>query len=675
VVRLSFFRLSFPIQLASLSTVFILLVGGCGEVNVSVVDGCENCTADRCLKESDGNKGRCVECIKDAACRSDTTSTNKCLSNQCVCGTDTDCADAQVCSGDATKGKGGCVDCVKDDDCKEDTKPYCVYNTCTACKSKQIRSCEPIDEKACKKGKQTCKNSGDWGECEGYVLCNAGEKCVDEECVPDCPTPAPCDTEENTCTTQATELPGKFKVCKKNSKGCFELSDEKSCKLGEYCANGQCVPFTCPTPECQLDETRCVNESEFRICEKDVNGCLGWSDKKTCESGKKCRLSTNRCVLCDPGSKQSCYTAPDETKNKGICRIGEQTCTADGSKWGDCVGQVLPAPEQCNGQDDDCNGKIDDNLTPEPCGNQTGSCKGAVKRCGGAKGWITCEDGDYRKIFKEYEAQETLCDGLDNNCDGQADNSLVPKPCKKSDGVCKGTFEICDGKNGWIACTDKTYTTKDARYEATESKCDGADNDCDGQVDENFPTLGNGCTVGLGECKNTGKVVCKADGSGVECNVKPKAKVAELCNGKDDDCDGGIDESLKRPCFTGSTGCTKNANGTYSCKGICKSGTQTCNAGKWGGCQNQQTHKGEISCNGQDDDCDGRTDEVGCQKGYGCSAGICKLCTQPGPWRCKKFLGVCTKSAKCTQSCKCGYTCRCTDGATFTSCAKAECKP
>jgi hypothetical protein len=34
--------------------------------------------------------------------------------------------------------------------------------------------------------------------------------------------------------------------------------------------------------------------------------------------------------------------------------------------WGTCAGEVLPAPETCNGMDDDCNGLPDDGLSTPP---------------------------------------------------------------------------------------------------------------------------------------------------------------------------------------------------------------------------------------------------------------------------------------------------------------------
>ncbi|MBX3251709.1 MAG: DUF1592 domain-containing protein [Myxococcales bacterium] len=91
------------------------------------------------------------------------------------------------------------------------------------------------------------------------------------------------------------------------------------------------------------------------------------------------------------------------------------------------------------------------------------------------------------------------------------------------------------------------------------------------------------CTTTCGE----GQQSCSSTGSWGSCDA-PTPR-AEECNGRDDDCDGTIDEGLVR-----------------SCDGIC-GGTQRCEAGGWGACAND-TPPVEI-CNGMDDDCDGRVDE------------------------------------------------------------------
>jgi hypothetical protein len=62
--------------------------------------------------------------------------------------------------------------------------------------------------------------------------------------------------------------------------------------------------------------------------------------------------------ICDPGSKQACkYTGDPATEDVGSCHAAEQTCDNDGTSWGACEGEVLPAIEVCHNQEDeDCDG-------------------------------------------------------------------------------------------------------------------------------------------------------------------------------------------------------------------------------------------------------------------------------------------------------------------------------
>jgi len=84
--------------------------------------------------------------------------------------------------------------------------------------------------------------------------------------------------------------------------------------------------------------------------------------------------------------------------------------------------------------------------------------------------------------------------------------------------------------------------------EALVERCDGVDNDGDTEVDEDWPELGDLCGqwAGVGECIE-GRYVCGENRMGVVCEgeVGPSA---EICDGKDNDCDGIPDNASTEVC-------------------------------------------------------------------------------------------------------------------------------
>jgi hypothetical protein len=148
--------------------------------------------------------------------------------------------------------------------------------------------------------------------------------------------------------------------------------------------------------------------------------------------------------------------------------------------------------------------------------------------------------------------------------------------------------------------------------------CNNLDDDCDVLVDEDFPTKGNACDNGqLGECRTEGVFVCRADGTGVQCNAPAgPAPGTEVCNTLDDDCDGKVDEGLPactctpqaEQCDNDDDDCDTRVDegiqrpcGTGTCQGV-----ETCIAGDFENCT-AQTPTPEV-CNGLDDNCDGVRD-------------------------------------------------------------------
>lgn len=162
-----------------------------------------------------------------------------------------------------------------------------------------------------------------------------------------------------------------------------------------------------------------------------------------------------------------------------------------------------------------------------------------------------------------------------------------------TDGYSDGTILIqCNRPNGYKLASEMTATSGDCddtdasiNPGATEV-CDGKDNDCDGATDENLGTT----TCGVGACQVT---VANCVGGVLQVCV-PLAPTAEVCDNIDNDCDGSVDEGLTRPTTCGVGACSGNT------------GIETCTTGTWGNntC-NPLAGATAETCNGIDDDCDG----------------------------------------------------------------------
>ena len=96
--------------------------------------------------------------------------------------------------------------------------------------------------------------------------------------------------------------------------------------------------------------------------------------------------------------------------------------------------------------------------------------------------------------------------------------------------------------------------------------------------------------------------------TGIDANVQcppGQSQVGEFCNGKDDDCDGRVDEGFSNcmdpiRCLDGQV---------RPCSNECGMGQQTCRTGVWSACAVESANI--EYCNNADDDCDGAVDEDG----------------------------------------------------------------
>ncbi|MBI4453758.1 hypothetical protein HY636_03890 [Candidatus Woesearchaeota archaeon] len=177
-------------------------------------------------------------------------------------------------------------------------------------------------------------------------------------------------------------------------------------------------------------------------------------------------------------------------------------------------------------------------------------------------------------ILKLYSNGKFFYEDLDGDGFGNSD-----KPSYD----CTASESFVDN---YLDCDDSNITI----FSGAKELCDLIDNDCDKQVDEGF-NVGTVCySTGIGECLTEGNFKCAEDGKSTSCNALPKEPTEEVCDGKDNDCDGIIDQELYQSCFT-----------------ACGSGTETCVNGEWISCS-APLPQVEV-CDYIDNNCDSQTDE------------------------------------------------------------------
>lgn len=242
----------------------------------------------------------------------------------------------------------------------------------------------------CVAGIKTCTAAGQWGGCDGEVL----------------PTTEDCTTlDDDDCDGEANE----------EDAGCVcDPATTQSCYTG--------APFTEGVGACLSGLATCVADgSGWGDCVGEVLPAV-----ETCETAEDddCDGMINEDgtgCFCEPGTTQNCYTGPNGTEGVGTCIGGTTTCQPDGASFSACIDQILPASEQCDGLDHDCNGVPDD---PEDVDGD---------------GWNLCQSDCCERSFQCSDpakvnpgAFEFLNNGVDDDCDAGTSDTVAPSACSTS---------------------------------------------------------------------------------------------------------------------------------------------------------------------------------------------------------------------------------------------------
>jgi hypothetical protein len=364
---------------------------------------------------------------------------------------------------------------------------------------------------------------------------------------------------------------------------------------------------------------------------------LDCDDRDASSSGDSPEVCDGRDNDCDGRTDEGMESTPlyrdEDGDGYGSTRsgviVGCGAAPGYSARDGDCDdGSSIRNPgalEGCNGVDDDCDTRVDEDPTASFCpADQVclgGRCR---ERPTCAAGYADC-DGVRANGCESFLATDPLnCGVCSRRCPSEpgARSSCVASRCMPI--ACDSAYLDCNGNlgRGRDGCEHPASCGPCGTLPSMEICGNGLDDDCDGMLDEGCAcTPGGACTT---TCGSSGTVTCGSGGAAT-CTAP-----AEMCNGRDDDCDGVSDEGC----------CTPGG----SCRTDCgSSGTTTCGPmGTPGTCMAPAE-----TCNGRDDDCDMRTDEsmaAPLMCGNGACARTAPACDMGRP-------GVCTPGAPGVETC------------------------
>ncbi len=352
--------------------------------------------------------------------------------------------------------------------------------------------------------------------------------------------------------------------------------------------------------------------------------------------------------ICD-GLDNNC----DGEVDNGLLATWYQDRDEDG--FGDAAATVeaCEPPAGYIGGAEDCNDRRDDihpGALEGDCGDPTDyNCDGSVGYAD-ADGdhYAACEECDDASAYIHPGAEE-VCNELDDDCDGRIDVGATDAEVWYADADGDGhggplTVVACAAPDGFLSTSDDCDDGDFSAFPGASEVCDGGDNDCDGLTDENATDAGttydDADGDGWGDDASVrvacdGAVAVGEDCDDTDASVSPDGY--ETCDGRDEDCDGDVDEDAVDASvwYTDGDGdavgdavivaCDLPA-GASALDGDCDDADAT-------------VYPGAIeSCDGVDQDCDGNVDEgVGSTwyldadgDGFGDPARLWADCTAPG---------------------------------------------
>ncbi len=403
-------------------------------------------------------------------------------------------------------------------------------------------------------------------DCDDHAFCNGPERCAPDTggadargCVAGaspCTAASTCDETMDRCgsgcaTPDADGDRHDSVTC--GGDDCDDADSHRAPGLTEVCdvagLDEDCDPSTFGIRDADGDtyaDATCCNGTR---CGPDCDDTSSGAHPGLAET---CDLRDNDCDDATDEGVVTTYYLDADGDGFGVDATVVEACSLPAGyaiQSGDCddgAGGANPGvPENpCNGIDDDCDLQTDEGAVMVTCSVDGDDDGYAAAGAASTMRMCACMAGETSRV--PVDAASTDC----------ADNDALAHP---------GLAELqCNGRND--DCIDATLDERGTEV------CDGVTNDCDSSVDEGF-----GCVQGsVAPCHTscdpggatTGSQTCQPN-----CTLGACVPPLESCDGRDNDCDGAVDDGSPCTPRSGAMTCTDscgNFSGRQACSDSCQ---------------------------------------------------------------------------------------------------------